>query len=542
MAEALMAGLPILSRLKSAIFPGAGSAIAPRATARYLRDTRSAIIDTRGGSLREHRDDVRASWQRSAGLAMDLIQNSGRLRGAADQVVADTMGIELQCQPRPDFTGLGWGEKEIADWIKLVKTGFKVYCWDARECDLRGKLTIPQQAAVVLRWEMAYGEATGMMSYMSRAERRRYGITTGTKICLVEPRRLSQHTDISQGWFQGVKLDGNGRPTAYRFVEDDIGQWKTQDYAAYDAAHNPQVFHIFDPVSASDVRGISRMAAGFRKHIQHELLVDATLQTSILQTIFAATLTSAAPSAEAFEAIEALKDSADTQALSGEFMNWYQGAYKRSLESGINISGDPQVSHLAPGEELKIIGAATPGADFLPFSMELSRDMSRAIGVTFGSFTNNFSNATYSSTRMENATVRPVVLRRREHVAAPFYQMAFEAWLDESIGEGRIPFKGGYEIFRANRKRLSWAQWYGPAAPTADDHKSEKARTERLENGTSSVEVENSETGVDSEELYQQRLALHKRCILDGIPSPYERSGRSGPLMAEPGAQPQAVN
>ena len=59
----------------------------------------------------------------------------------------------------------------------------------------------------------------------------------------------------------------------------------------------------------------------------------------------------------------------------------------------------------------------------------------------------------------------------------------------EEIGEGRIPFKGGYEAFEANRDRVSWAQWQGPAKPSADDLKSAKASSERLENGTSSIEV-----------------------------------------------------
>ena len=48
-----------------------------RPTARYMRDTKSGVIASRAAPLTSHRDDVRRSWSRAAGLAMDLIQTSG---------------------------------------------------------------------------------------------------------------------------------------------------------------------------------------------------------------------------------------------------------------------------------------------------------------------------------------------------------------------------------------------------------------------------------------------------------------------------------
>ena len=70
---------------------------APKPTARYMRDTGSRVIASRVAPMTMHRDEVRRSWQRAAGLAMDLVQNSGRLKGATDQVLADTVGVG-QCR------------------------------------------------------------------------------------------------------------------------------------------------------------------------------------------------------------------------------------------------------------------------------------------------------------------------------------------------------------------------------------------------------------------------------------------------------------
>lgn len=94
---------------------------APRPMARYLRDTGSGVIASRRASLTSHRDDIRQSWRRSAALAMDLVQNSGRLKGAADQVIGDTVGVGLTLTPQPDLAGLGYDEASAAEWSRLVK-------------------------------------------------------------------------------------------------------------------------------------------------------------------------------------------------------------------------------------------------------------------------------------------------------------------------------------------------------------------------------------------------------------------------------------
>ncbi|NMG39819.1 phage portal protein [Chelativorans sp. ZYF759] len=499
--------------------PAISPATRPTPRGAYLRDTRSSIISTRPAYLRDHRDEVRAVWRRTAGIALDLIQNSGRLRGAADQVIADTVGVELVLNPQPDLVGLGYSEKESADLIRLIKREWKRYSWNPRECDLRGKFTVPQMIDIALRWDMAYGEAIGVMSYMPRAQRQRYGIVAGTKMCMVSPTKLVQDTNEIEGMFQGVIHDTNQRPIAYRFQEKEAGIMRKRDHLAYDRDGRQVVVHVFDPMDADDVRGISRIAPAFRQHIQHETLVDATIQTAILQTVFAAALTSEKPSAEAFEALEAIED----KDLKGDYLDFFKAQMERAAESEISVGSDPRISQLAPGEKLELLASRTPGPEFLPVSRELSREMARAIGISFGGFTMNHENATYSSVRMENSSIWPVVVRRRERLAAPIAQAHYENWFDEEVGEGRIPVKGGYAAFAANRDKFSWALWQGPAKPTADDFKSAKASTERMLNGTSTVEDECGELGKDPDEVFDMRLRLHKRYLAEGMQSPYER-------------------
>lgn len=500
-----------------------------QARAGYLRDTKSRVLQTRSSTLRDHRDDVRVAWQRAAGIAMNLIQNSGRLRGAADQVVADTVGVELVLNPQPDLVGLGYNPDDAAALVRNIKLRWKRYAWSPRECDMRGKFNLPQMTDIALRWDMVYGEALGVMSYMPPEERRQYGITAGTKMCMVNPGMLVQDTNDVEGLFQGVIHDGNGRPVAYRIQEKVGGFVRKRDHRAYDGAGRQLVTHVYDPLDAGDVRGISRIASAFRQHIQHEILVDTTIQTAILQTVFAATLTSKTPSKEAFEAIEAMDTNGpDGANYADEYRDYFLASLDRAAESEISISDAPQVSHLAPDEELKLLTTNTPGPQFLPVSRELSRDMARAIGITFGGLTMNHDSATYSSVRMENSSIWPVVTRRRERIAAPPCQALYENWLDEEVGEGRIAIKGGYEAFAANRDRFTWALWQGPAKPSADDVKSAKGSTERLYNGTSTLADECAENGKDPDEVFDQRLREHKRYVDAGLPSPFLRNPQSG--------------
>lgn len=505
-----------------------------RPTARYLRDTKSGVISSRPASLTSHRDDVRRSWSRAAGLAMDLIQNSGRLKGACDQVLADTVGVGLTLTPDPDLLGLGYNEVEKADWIRLVKKRWRSYWHNARECDMRGKLTGPQMVDIGLRWHIAYGEATGVFDFFTAGERRRYGITSGTKLCLVPPARLVQDTSPLEGLFQGVRHDGKGRPVSYRFETVTGGVKSKRDHAAFDMDGRPLVMHVFDPMDATDVRGISLLAPAFRKHIQAEMLDDATLQMAILQTVFAITLTSEAPSQDAYEALEVLKESEGGTGYAQEYLDFLGAQLDRAAESRISVGADPQVSHLGPGEKLGMETAKVPGQDFLPFSNSLARDMARTIGITYGGLTMDHAAATYSSVRMENASIWAVVMRRRERIAAPICQMVYGNWLDEEVGEGRIPFKGGYAAFRAHRTSVSAANWQGPAKPTADDFKSARASTERLSNGTSSIAIETGDLGVDPDTLFEQRQHEHRRYVDEGMESPYAARSPQPVIATEP--------
>lgn len=508
----------------------APSAVPTRALNQYLRDSKSGIISSRPASINEHRNDVRRSWHRAGALAVDLIQNSGRLKGAVDQIIADTVGNELTLNPQPDLTGLRYIDAERRDLIALIKREWKLWAWKPSECDARGKLTIPQMADIGIRYFLSFGESTGVVSYFDEAQRRRYGLRTGNKFMLVPPYRLVQDTNEVEGLFQGVVHDENMRVSHYRFQERWGSIERKVDYRARDGMGRDLVMHAFDPKCASDVRGISDIAPAIRKYLMAENLDDATSQMAFLQTIMAISLVSDNLSADAFEALEALKEAGaeGVDTIASNFANYFNGKLAGASDK-IDVSSDPQVNHLSPGEKLLIEGAKVPGAEYLPFAKSLARDMARALGVTYGGLTMDYQDATYSSVRMETSALDPVVQRRRERIAAPHYQIPYEHWLEEMVASGRIPIKGGYRAFVANRDRLVWANWQGPAKPSADDGKSAKASSERIINGTTTIAQECAALGLDPDEVFEQRKLEHQRYVDAGMRSPFEMGKGSDP-------------
>ncbi len=507
----------------------AGSVAVPagnpsRYRAGYLRDTQSGIIASRPASLREHRDEIRRVWWRAAALAMDMLQNSGRLRGAADQILADTVGVELQLNPRPDLTKFGYDRTEAVAWTRMVKGRFKVWAWNPLECDFRAKFTIPQQTDVGLRHWLAFGESTGIVSYLPEAQRLP-GTRTGTKFLLVSPQKLVQDTNEIEGMYQGVIHDAYGRPTHYRFQERRDGMTTKIDYAARDADGRQLVMHAFDPFSSDDVRGLSPLATTFRKYLMAENTDDAMAQVHFLQTIYAAILKSDKPSAEAFEALESMKESGATgvEDIASDFAQYFKAQLDRAAESEIRLGAGAGVSHLAPGEDLEFKSISSPGKESQSFMASLHRETARALGMSYGGYTLDYTNATYASTNMENSALWPIAQRRTDRIAAPHVLVPYAGWLDEEIGEGRIPFKGGYDVFRKFREEILWAICQGPSKPTADDEKRAKASSERIANGTGTLERECAELGDDPEEVFESRLMWHERYVKAGMRSPFER-------------------
>lgn len=471
-----------------------GQLVAPssRPSAAYMRGGASPFFMNWNPALRDQRHDVHRSYQQAAARAIDVLHNNGWIAGAVDQALSSTIGTGLRLAARPDREILGWDTKKAHQWSELVERRWAIWADNPLECDAAGKMSMAQLTENVLRAHYSHGESLALLPFV-----RRPMSSSGTKVQLLPPHRLVQETNVAARMFQGVSVDSFGLPTSYRVRTIDefwtgtsLGTWT--DFRARDGAGRPQVVHIFEG-REGQMRGITPLAPALRTVRQYDQLADATLQTALIQSIFAATVTSDARTEEVLQALEAEGEHGDadlrTDMLAARAA-WYEN-------SKIDIGGAGRIVHLFTGDKLDFKRSEHPNSTYESFAKFLLREIARCLGMSFETMTGDYTNATYSSVRMAGSEIWPIILRRRQNICGRFLQTVYEAWLEEEIEAGTIPFDGGLMGFLAHRPAAVQANWRGPARPQADDLKTAKAHEIYINLGIMSRERVADDLGYD---------------------------------------------
>jgi lambda family phage portal protein len=492
------------------LFGSAGGA-APRPQAAYFKGESNPFLVSWRPHLREQQQDIQASWEKSAARAIDAVQNSGFMSGIVEVASGSTVGPGLRMACRVDPEVLGWTQEKASKWARQVETRFRAWAGNPLECDAAGQMTFQQMQQAAFASYMSYGEILALLPML-----RRSGAQSLTKCAMVPPSRLVDFNQPSDGWVQGVKVDGWGLPVTYRLRErDQYGTWVERDVQARDSDGRPNLVLIKDP-AVGVTRGISPFAPILKVTRQIDQYFDATLTSALIQTIFAATIKTNINGLAAFDGLMTQQDagSLDLAAFGGAKAQWYEGAQ-------IDLTQHGRIAHLFPNDELEFTEAKQPGQQFDHFMGWLLREVARGGGVTYESATGDYRGATYSSVRMAGAVEWLTVLRRRENIVIPFCKAVFDAWLDEEIGTGRIEFDGGYAKFLSLRAVAVRSTWTGPARPQADDFKTARAYEVRKDMQATTLAEISEEYGRDWDDDMRQRKAENDLADELGLPRPW---------------------
>jgi len=263
---------------------------------------------------------------------------------------------------------------------------------------------------------------------------------------------------------------------------------------------------------------------------QWDQLADATLTSAIVQNVFAATVESQSPTEEVLEGL--LTPQERTQMMvegvspAEAFVDAHAGFYDgATLDVGIN----GRIGHLYPGDKLTLQSPQIQGANFRDFATMLLREFARCIGMDYSSATGDFSGATYYTLGKSNTEIFAVTKSRREFILTPFCQPVYEAWLEEEVEAGRIPFPGGIESFLLNRAAACRAIWSGSPKPEADLLKLAKALEVFDRMGTVTDQMIAEALGVvDIEDVYEQRAREKALRVKYGLPEKALMSATGG--------------
>lgn len=531
----------MFSKLRDLVVGAAPPAITPtgagalRPGSQYMRGGRGVTFAGWKPALRETQDEISAAWDDAAARVADLIHNSGWLAGAVDQAVANTVGTGLRLKAIPENETFGMSAAEASAWSKTVERRFELWARSAQECDVQGLRTFGQMQSAAFRSWLLTGEILAELPL-----RRRPWNRYATKVRLLPPHRLSRKSEPLKVLINGVYTDADGMPIGYRAIRKDPFEHDLEyDVRARDAVGRPRVIHVFEGQPGTH-RGISPMTPALQVARQFDQLSDATLMASIVQTLFAVTITSDEPTEEVLAGLLTPQEQAQMAAQGVSPMEAYidmvAGFYEGST---LNVGINGRLAHLFPGQELKFHTSNQPSSNYREFSMHLLRELARCLGLTYESATGDNNGATYSSLQAATTEIFAITKARRQNILAPFCQPIYEAWLEEEIAAGGLAFPGGYEAFLANRTAACRAEWFGAARPTADDLKKAKAHEVWKGLGVMSDAMICNDLGTDVDDVYQQ-LAQERALRAEyGLPEPMAMSAGGGSvgLMAG-GADP----
>ena len=489
-------------------------------SAQYMRGGRGVTLAGWRPALRDEQEDISQAWDGAAARVADLIHNNGWLSGAVDQAVANTVGCGLRLKAIPENETFAMDARGASDWSKTVERRFELWARTAQECDIQGQRTFGQMQAAAFRSWLVTGEILAELTWRKRPWTR-----YGTKVRLVPPQRLSRRTDPAARLINGVYTDADGMAVAYRATRrlrsgpGAVGlkagtkgslqsgpPYGEDDYRvrARDSAGRPRVIHVFQGLPGT-YRGISPMVPALQVARQFDQLADATLMASIVQALFAVTITSDQPSEEALGGLLTHGERAAMEAQGTPPVEAYLDAaagYYQNTALNVGING--RLTHMFPGQQLQFHSSQQPSSHYTDFSMQLLRELARCLGLTYESTTGDTHKATYSSLQAATTEIFAITQARRQAIVAPFCQPIYEAWLEEEIASGGLSFPGGYDGFMAHRTGACRAQWRGTPRPTADDLKKAKAHETWYRMGVMSHAAICNDLGLDVDDVYQE--------------------------------------
>lgn len=482
----------------------------PVPSAGFLRNTGTGPAIFMGGpAIRDVSDDIRQAWAPATARTIEALQNNGWIAGGVEAAISTIIGTGLKLNATPDHEVLGMTASEADAWSRRVERRYEARCRNPFECDAAGQYTFGQMEAAHLRQFFATGEGITQFLMFSRP-----GIQSRTRARLLPSHWLSRDTNVSERLHQGVRLDNHGAPVSYRFkIKDGNGVQQDVEYRARDRHGRPIIKHIFDGMPGQ-YRGITVFAPVLRTIQHYDKLTGSTLAASFLHAMFAATIESEYPTEDVLNAIGG---DVPMTGFMKELNGWHENVDIKLGEYG-------RIPHLFAGEKLNLQGSKYPNANYEALANFLLREIARCLGCLFEDLTGDYRGATYSSLQNGIAKIWPITLYRREHIAMPFKQADYEAWLEEDIDAGRTPFPGGINGFLRNKAAACRTQLIGPPKPVADELKAARADEIYFNLGVKSQARIAADRGDDIADVHEQLKRERESRERHGLSHPGERS------------------
>ncbi len=480
--------------------------------------------------------------------ANDLSRNYALTSGAIQIQLDNIIGSGLRLSAKPDYRLLGMDIEWASEWSSDVEAKFRDWANNpACFVDAGRRLTFGAMLGLAYRQFLTTGEILATGEWIPKINSK-----YSTAIQMVDPARLSNPHDLmdSARLRKGVALDRYSAPIAYHIRSaldsdslygSDVQSWKRVRKET--PWGRQQVLHIFEQERPSQTRGKSGLATVIAKSKMLERHQDAALESSIINSLYAATIESDFDYSQVADifgnADEAFSMSDKIMKNKGEF-----------YEEKLSMEGGGRIVHLLNGERLKFTSPDHPGPNFSDFEKSTLRHLAAGLNITYEQLARDYSDTNYSGARAGLMESWKFFTTKRQLIGGRFATELYSLWLEEAISNGSVEHPSGANVRTLGEEKgaLTRCNWIGPGKGNIDPLKESKADHLEIKMGTKTLESACAERGLDWEENLEQSereglrkleiLARKKAKMLDLKLTPEDLNLQSGESDSKPDSKP----
>lgn len=486
----------------------------PQLTAGYWPHGRGAYWGPPGNEVARERAHI-------AQVTLDLLTSNPTIATMVENFSVYAIGNGLTLSSKPDAEALGITPEAARELSHRIERAWAQWAANPLECDASSRHTVHQLAVAAFKSWLMQGESVLLLDWQ-----RGNGARTATKVKLLDPRQIdmavTRVTAIGNA-SQGIQFDKMGRMIGFWMRPFELGNFSYAAQPEFVRARTswgrPRAVHLFDLIIPGQMRGLSPLAAALSPAHAVATMKEFTLDQALVQSMVSTTIESDLPAKQAIQAfavndqLQGVPDGVSPEA-------WLKGQGEFYAES--KVTAQPGViSHLFPGDKLKIHRSEAPNATFDPFVKALSRDAAKAAGSSYEDVSGDYSSTSFSASRLAMELPHRINKRRRSSIVEPFYRNIFAAWLEEATETGVVELPKGAPAFWERPDAYTQSVWRGDGKPVSDPLKAAQADVLELQNGFSTLEAKLAERGQDFEETLAQLKSEIAQFEANGLVHPF---------------------
>lgn len=432
----------------------------------------------------------------------DVVRNDPTARSAIERLVDMIVGDGLRNSAKPDADALGITPEEARLLARKMQAEWKAFSCTHdphRWCDAQRRLSIDGLFRLGARSMFIAGEICAAVDW--RPGNQRYA----TCIQAIDPDRVSNpYGEIERPNLRGgVVMDGRGTPIGYHVRQAHEGDWFsygrnwTWSYVPrFTEWGRPVFIHAFEPDREGQTKAISPFTALINRLRMIGKFAETELASAVANAMFTAFVYTDMNPEEIQDRLTPGNDIKDHKSYASFMMRYYEKHPARV--------GGVRIPTMLPGSEIKMNSSPRQTTAFPAFQTAFLHSIAAALNISYEQLTMDWSRVNYSSARAAlNEVWRSTKRLRRvfcEQYVAPIYY----AVMEEAFDRGYVKAPKGAPSFEENPGAYLGGRWIGPGRGVVDALKEAEAASMRMENMTSTLEIECAESGHDYLEIMDQ--------------------------------------